>query len=113
MMYFATVCLIGLIALEVVHMVYFRSWNSEIFSTITGLIGTITGTVISQRLEKIFLGEGFEMSSVSARKLGNKSVRIQKPTNKLPVTDVDSLHIVLLQEHRNGGFVTRRWLKQC
>jgi len=49
MMYFATVCLIGLIALEVVHMVYFRSWNSEVFSAITGLIGTITGVFISQR----------------------------------------------------------------
>jgi len=35
MMYFATVCLIGLIALEVVHMVYFRSWNSEVFSAIS------------------------------------------------------------------------------
>jgi len=49
MMYFATVCLIGLIALEVVHMVYFRSWNSEVFSAITGLIGTITGVFISRR----------------------------------------------------------------
>jgi len=53
------------------------------------------------------------MSSVPDRKLGNKSVRIQKPTNKLPVTGVDSLHIILLQEHCNGGFVTRGWLKQC
>jgi len=49
MVYFATVCLIGLIALEVIHMVYFRSWNSEVFSAITALIGTITGIFISQR----------------------------------------------------------------
>ena len=49
MVYFATLCLIGLIPLEVIYMVYFKSWNSEVFSAITGLIGTITGTVISQR----------------------------------------------------------------
>lgn len=49
MMYFATISLIGLIALEVVYMIYFRSWSSEIFSAITGLIGTITGIFISQR----------------------------------------------------------------
>ena len=49
MVYFATVSLIGLIALEVIHMIYFRSWSSEIFSAISGLIGTITGIFISQR----------------------------------------------------------------
>jgi len=46
---FATVSLVGLTALEIVHMIYFRAWNSEIFSAITGLIGTITGIFISQR----------------------------------------------------------------
>jgi len=30
-------------------MIHFGSWNSEIFSAITGLIGTITGVFISQR----------------------------------------------------------------
>ena len=49
MVYFATVSLFGLIALEVIYMVYFRSWNSEVFSTITGLICTITGIFISQK----------------------------------------------------------------
>jgi len=49
MVYFATVSLIGLIVLEVVYMVYFRLWNSETFSAITGLNGTITGILVSQR----------------------------------------------------------------
>jgi len=38
-----TVCLS---ALEVAHLVVLGSWSSEIFSTITGLIGTITGVLI-------------------------------------------------------------------
>lgn len=46
---FASVSLIGLTALEILHMIYFGSWNSEIFSAITGLIGTITGIFISQK----------------------------------------------------------------
>jgi len=49
MVYFASISLIGLTALEILHMTYFRAWNSEIFSAITGLIGTITGIFISQR----------------------------------------------------------------
>ena len=49
MVYFATVCLIVLIALEVIYMVYFRSWNSEVFSAITALIGTITGVFLTQK----------------------------------------------------------------
>jgi len=44
-------------------------------------------------------------SSVSAKKSGNTSIRIQKPTNKPPTKDVNSQRIILLQEHRNGGFV--------
>jgi len=49
MVYFASVGLIGLTALEILHMVYFQAWNSEIFSAITGLIGTVIGIFISQR----------------------------------------------------------------
>ena len=49
MVYFATVCLIGMMILEAIHMTQFKTWNSEIFSAITGLIGTITGIFISQR----------------------------------------------------------------
>jgi len=46
---FAIYAFIGLIVLEVVYMIYFGAWNSEIFSAITGLIGTISGIFISQR----------------------------------------------------------------
>ena len=49
MVYFATVCLIGMIILEAIHMTQFGTWNSEIFGAITGLIGTITGIFISQK----------------------------------------------------------------
>lgn len=46
---FSIYAFIGLVALEVVHMLYFGSWSSEVFSAITGLIGTITGVFISQK----------------------------------------------------------------
>ena len=46
---FSIYAFIGLTALEIVHMLYFGSWNSEVFSAITGLIGTITGVFLSQR----------------------------------------------------------------
>lgn len=46
---FSIYAFIGLTALEIIHMLYFGAWNSEVFSAITGLIGTITGTFISQR----------------------------------------------------------------
>jgi hypothetical protein len=35
-----------LTALQIVHMIYLGSWNSEIFAAITGLIGTITGILV-------------------------------------------------------------------
>jgi hypothetical protein len=38
-----TVCLSGL---QVAHLVVLGSWSSEIFSTITGLIGTVSGVLI-------------------------------------------------------------------
>jgi hypothetical protein len=38
-----TACLSGL---QVAHLVILGSWSSEIFSTITGLVGTISGVLI-------------------------------------------------------------------
>jgi len=38
-----TVCLS---VLEVAHIAFLGSWSSEIFSTITGLIGTISGVLV-------------------------------------------------------------------
>jgi len=46
---FASVSLIGLTALEIIHMALFKAWSSEVFSAITGLIGTVVGIFISQR----------------------------------------------------------------
>jgi len=46
---FAIVALIGLVIIEVAYMAFLRRWNSEIFSAITGLIGTILGVFISQK----------------------------------------------------------------
>jgi len=40
-----TVCLS---ALEIAHMAFLSSWNSEVFAIITGLIGTVSGVLISQ-----------------------------------------------------------------
>ncbi len=50
LVYFAIAAFVGLTALEIVHMIFFGVWNSEIFSAITGLIGTISGIFISQRV---------------------------------------------------------------
>lgn len=38
-----TLCLSGL---QISHLLVLGSWNSEIFSTITGLVGTISGVLI-------------------------------------------------------------------
>jgi len=65
-------------------MLYFGAWNSEVFSAITGLVGAITGIFVSRRARKIFSEEGFETSPVPAKKLGKKSVQIQKPPTKHP-----------------------------
>jgi hypothetical protein len=43
---FSVYAFVGLVVLEVVHMLYFGVWNSEIFSAITGLIGTVSGVLI-------------------------------------------------------------------
>jgi len=39
------VCLSGL---EVAHMIFLGTWSSEIFAAITGLIGTVSGVLVTQ-----------------------------------------------------------------
>ncbi len=46
---FAIAALIGLVIIEVAHMAFLGAWNSEIFSAITALIGTILGVFISRK----------------------------------------------------------------
>jgi hypothetical protein len=41
-----TVCLSGL---EISHMAFLGSWSSEVFASITGLIGTVSGILIGQK----------------------------------------------------------------
>jgi hypothetical protein len=45
---FVIVMTLILSALEVVHVVCLGSWSSEIFSVISGLIGTVSGVLITQ-----------------------------------------------------------------
>jgi hypothetical protein len=40
---------ISLTALEITHLIALHTWNSEIFSAITGLTGTITGILTAQK----------------------------------------------------------------
>lgn len=35
--------------IEVAHLALLGSWNSEVFAAITGLAGTVTGILISQK----------------------------------------------------------------
>lgn len=46
---FSIYAFMGLTALEVIHVIYFGRWNSEIFAAISGLIGTITGIFVGQK----------------------------------------------------------------
>jgi len=39
-----------LTVLEVVHLIVLGKWNSEVFASITGLIGTVSGIIIGQRI---------------------------------------------------------------
>ncbi|MCW4006189.1 MAG: hypothetical protein NWF04_06300 [Candidatus Bathyarchaeota archaeon] len=48
---FAVVMTASLTVLEVAHLALIGTWNSEVFASITGLIGTITGVIISQRTD--------------------------------------------------------------
>jgi uncharacterized protein YqgC (DUF456 family) len=47
---FAIAALVSLTVLEVAHMAFLESWNSEIFAAITSIIGAILGVFISQRV---------------------------------------------------------------
>ena len=40
---------IVLTALEIVHLIVLKTWNSEIFAALSGLIGTITGLFIGTK----------------------------------------------------------------
>jgi len=46
---FAIYALFGLVGLQIAHLIVLRSWNNEVFTVISGLIGTITGILIGQR----------------------------------------------------------------
>jgi len=46
---FAIAMTLCLSALEIAHMALLGKWNSEVFAAITGLIGTISGILISQK----------------------------------------------------------------
>jgi uncharacterized membrane protein YjjP (DUF1212 family) len=48
-MYFAIASIFGLVALEIAHMAFLGSWNSEIFAAISGLIGTIIGVLLTTK----------------------------------------------------------------
>lgn len=48
-MYFAISALISLTALEAIYMVVLHTFSSEIFSAITGLIGTILGVLLGSK----------------------------------------------------------------
>jgi len=48
-LYFALVFLVGLIVLEIAHLLILRTWNSEIFAAITGTSGTVVGVFLTQR----------------------------------------------------------------
>lgn len=48
-MYFAIITLLSLTALEAIHLVVVKQFSSEIFSAITGLIGTIVGVLLTSK----------------------------------------------------------------
>ncbi len=47
--YFAIAGVIVLAALQIVHVIVLRQWNSEIFAAMTGLIGTIIGVFFGNK----------------------------------------------------------------
>jgi hypothetical protein len=46
---FAIALTFSLTAMEIAHVALLGVWNSEIFAAITGMAGTVTGVLISQR----------------------------------------------------------------
>jgi hypothetical protein len=43
------VAMVILSAIEIVNIIVLKVWNAEIFATITGLTGTITGVIIGKK----------------------------------------------------------------
>jgi hypothetical protein len=48
---YAGVTIVGLAVMEIVYIIYFEAWNSEIFSAITGLVDLVVGTLIGANIE--------------------------------------------------------------
>ena len=48
---FAIALTFSFTAIEIAHLALMHEWNSEVFAAITGLAGTITGILISQKVE--------------------------------------------------------------
>lgn len=46
---FAIYALLGLVVLQIAHLIVLHSWNTEIFAAITLIIGTILGAFFGQR----------------------------------------------------------------
>ena len=46
---FSIAAIAALTVVEVVHVIILRSWNAEVFTALSGLIGTITGIVIGSK----------------------------------------------------------------
>ena len=46
---FSLIAVFALTALEVAHLAFLGSWNSEIFAAITGLVGTVTGIIVGAK----------------------------------------------------------------
>ena len=46
---FAVGMTICLSVLEVAHLAFLGSWNSEVFAAITGLVGIVTGVFVGQK----------------------------------------------------------------
>jgi len=46
---FSLYLLLALVALEIAHLAVLHTWNSEIFSAITGTAGTIFGVLLERK----------------------------------------------------------------
>ncbi len=48
---FAIALTFSFTAIEIANLALLRAWNSEVFAAITGMTGTITGVLISQKAD--------------------------------------------------------------
>lgn len=46
---FSIVVIAALSIVEVVHVVFLKTWNENVFNAIVGLIGTVTGIIIGRK----------------------------------------------------------------